>query len=163
VTLETTSLTNSNGITNAGLLPTKPTLSSANRIKTWNVQTFRILYTTFVRPHLEYAASAWSPYHTKDIKLLEQVQRRATKLVKEFKHLPYAERLNAIGLTTLATRRTIGDLIDYFKIVNNLNIVAWHNPNPPNCSTRGHSLRTTRQITTFLPRNYFLSRGCSKM
>ncbi len=52
------------------------------------------------------------------------------------------------------------DLIDYFKIVNNLNIVAWYNPNPPSCSaynTRGHSLRTTRQITTCLSTNHFLS------
>ena len=31
------------------------------------VDMWRRLYTTYIRPHLEFAASAWSPYLKKDI------------------------------------------------------------------------------------------------
>ena len=34
---------------------------------------FKRLYTTFVRPHLEYAQSVWSPHLQKQINLLEKV------------------------------------------------------------------------------------------
>jgi ribonuclease P/MRP protein subunit RPP40 len=37
-----------------------------------------ILYKTFVRPHLEFAASVWNPYAANDISVLEKFQRRAT-------------------------------------------------------------------------------------
>ena len=36
------------------------------------------LYTSYVRPHLEYAISAWSPYTKADKLTLEKVERRAT-------------------------------------------------------------------------------------
>jgi len=40
-----------------------------------------LLYKTFVRPILEYTNAIWGPYYITDQKLLERVQRRATKLV----------------------------------------------------------------------------------
>jgi len=37
-------------------------------------QSFILLYKGFIRPHLEYAIQAWSPYLRKDIDRLERVQ-----------------------------------------------------------------------------------------
>ena len=51
---------------------------------------------------------------------LEGVQRRFTRLINGIGTLPYSERLEALNLTTLAERRLRGDLIETFKIVNNL-------------------------------------------
>ena len=39
-------------------------------------------YCAFVRPHLEYASTAWDPHLKKDITQLEVVQRRAARFVK---------------------------------------------------------------------------------
>ena len=38
-------------------------------------------YTTMVRPVLDYASTVWDPHHQGDIKILEQVQRRAARYV----------------------------------------------------------------------------------
>ena len=59
------------------------------------------LHKQMVRPHLEYAIQAWSPYLQKDIDKLEKVQRRATKMIKDLEHLDYNSRLEQLGLTTL--------------------------------------------------------------
>ena len=66
---------------------------------------FLILYKGFIRPHLEYAIQAWSPYLQKDIEYLEKVQRRATKLVKGIGSMLYSKRLDELKLTTLEKRR----------------------------------------------------------
>ena len=122
----------------------------------WSIPTFRTLYTTFVRPHLEYAVQAWSPYRKRDIAALEQVQRRATKIVTSLKNLSYTERLRALNLTTLRDRRTRGDLIQYFKIYKEINIVKWCNDSNipsslysdgPASRIRGERHRLSRQFT----------------
>ena len=76
------------------------------------------LYKAIVRPHLEYCIQAWRPYRKKDIDTLERIQRRATKMIPELRDLSYEERLQECGLTTLDTRRLIGDQIEVFKILN---------------------------------------------
>ena len=71
-----------------------------------------------VRPHLEYAVQVWNPYFSKDKQLLENVQRRATKLIGCLRDLPYESMLRILGLTSLELRRIPGDLIQVFKIVH---------------------------------------------
>ena len=79
---------------------------------------FKILFTTHVRPHLEYCQSVWSPHLKKDITIIENVQRRGTKLINGFKNLTYSERLTRLELPTLRFRRLRGDMIECFKHFN---------------------------------------------
>jgi len=78
---------------------------------------FLLLYKSYIRPKVEYCIQAWSPYRIKDIKCLENVQRRATKMVEGIGKLGYDERLRKLGLTTLETRRKRGDMIEIFKLM----------------------------------------------
>jgi ribonuclease P/MRP protein subunit RPP40 len=79
---------------------------------------FIILYKALVRPLLEYATPVWSPYLKKDIRALERVQRRATKVVPRIKHMEYEDRILQIGLPTLEYRRDRADMIQVFRILN---------------------------------------------
>ena len=76
---------------------------------------FRRIYTAFVRPHLEFAQTVWSPYLVKHINALENVQLRATKLVDGLAKLDYQERLKRLNLPTLLFRRRRGDMIEMYK------------------------------------------------
>ena len=78
----------------------------------------RSLYSTFVRPFLEFAVPVWSPILIGDCDVIEKVQHRATKLVSSINELSYNNRLKALNLTTLVERRQRGDMIQLYKIIH---------------------------------------------
>ena len=71
----------------------------------------------FVRPHLEYAIPAWSPWQQKDIDMLEKVQRKATRRMSDVTRT-YEERLRQLKITKLEERRKRGYAIKVFKYLN---------------------------------------------
>ena len=84
---------------------------------------FTKLYKALVRSHLEYGNVVWSPYLKRQSVQLERVQRRATKLVPECKDMNYDQRLRYLKIYSLKGRRLRGDLIQTYKIFQNLDAV----------------------------------------
>jgi len=85
-----------------------------------DIELMRRLFTTIVRPHLEYANIIWHPYLKKDIELIEGVQHRATKMVPGLSKFTYQERLRRMDLPTLVYRRARGDAIDAYKYLHGI-------------------------------------------
>ena len=64
-----------------------------------------------------FKAQAVGPFMRKDVEVLEKVQRKATRLVKEVRHLSYEERLKKLQLLSIQERSLRGDLIETYKIM----------------------------------------------
>ena len=106
-----------------------------------DVQSRQVLYTTLVRPIVEYAAQLWSPYTATHRGLLEQIQRRATKFILNYppREVTYVDRLTQLNLLPLETRREIQDLVLVFKFKNgliNTNFSPFLSPVAPHYRTR---------------------------
>ena len=78
------------------------------------------LYTSTVRPHLEYASQVWNPHLTKHVNQLEQVQKFALKMCLKQWNLSYPDLLQLSSLSNLAARREHLNLYYFYKIVNGL-------------------------------------------
>ncbi len=55
------------------------------------------------RPHLEYGNAICHPRYIVNMKKIEGVQCRATKLVPDLKDMPYRERLQSLNFVGLET------------------------------------------------------------
>ena len=69
------------------------------------------LYSALMRPHLQYRVQAWGPQE-KGIELLEQVPKRAMKMIRGLQHFLYEDRLRELGFS--AWRRLQGDYREAF-------------------------------------------------
>ena len=89
---------------------------------------FTTLYKSIVRPHLEYGSNIWSVMYKKEAIQIENIQ-----------HLSYSDRSRYLGLPSLQYRRLRSDMVETFRINNNIDKVNSNAIFPKNeNTTRGH-------------------------
>lgn len=118
------------------------------------------LYKSIVRPHLEYANVIWHPMYKRQLKLIEKVQRRFTKIIPNFKDLTYNERLKRLRLPSIKYRQIRADLIQTYKIIHRIdNLTCSDFFNFSNNQTRNSKLKLFKeQATTNVRRNFLTNR-----
>ena len=72
-----------------------------------SINNFILLYRSIVRSLLDYCVSVWVPYKKGDIEVLEKVQKKATKIIPEIRHLLYRDCLKVCK--TVSCQRYITD------------------------------------------------------
>ena len=105
------------------------------------------LYKTFVRPKLEHAVAAWSPWQEGDKEILEKVQRRMVRMISDKKGRTYEEQVENVGLTPLTERRQRGDMMETFRTLKGFNRVEkanWFKFRDPNSN---RATRATVSVT----------------
>ena len=85
---------------------------------------------------MEYATPAWSPWQAGDCELLEKVQRISGY------NGTYEEKLKQLNLQTLSQRRFRADMIETYKILNNIS-----NVNPEVWFTRSNPNRVSTRLS----------------
>ena len=117
------------------------------------------LYTSLVRPHVEYAAPVWDPHTLHDIQSLESVQKFALRACSKQWDWGYSELMDMFNLPSLENRRLYLKLCHLFKIVHGLcnfpSDVVVPKSNPSHIS-RSYTLhqpfaRTSSFYSSFIP------------
>ena len=105
------------------------------------------LYTTMVRSVLEFGAPTWSPYYSKDIDILENVQNRCLRLSKE-----------EITLPSLSRRRLEQDLCEVYKYIHgHYKTGSGELFHMAHRQLSGHSRKLFRPSSKTVPRSNFFS------
>jgi len=78
---------------------------------------FKKLYVQYVRPHLEFASPAWSPWHEADKSEIEKIQKKAVNMISGLENGSYEEKCTVLGLETLEARRKKQDLLEMYKVM----------------------------------------------
>jgi hypothetical protein len=112
---------------------------------TRNITVLLKLYTTIVRPVLEYACIIWSPAKRALVSKIEKVQRHYTKGIRSIKHLSYKDRLRVLNICSLEERRNIIDIRNTYNMLfskfSHLRALFRLRHDGSNRRLRGHSLQ----------------------
>ena len=111
---------------------------------------FLTLYKSLIRSHLDYGNLIFYPTTKKYKRVLENAQRRATRLVPELRGLLYRERLVELNLSTLDYRRKRFDIIQVFKIkhvhkIDDIDMNVFFSF-AVNTQLRGHNLKLKKNL-----------------
>ena len=104
---------------------------------------FLLLYLTYVRPHLEYAAVVWDPHQQGLITALENVQKFALRACTRNWKSDYNTLLERCKVPTLAQRRQFMKLCFMYQVVNQLLVF------PPEFIERRTLSRSLRNSSVF--------------
>ena len=109
---------------------------------------------------MEHGAPAYYPCTKGEIKQLEYVQRLGSRMVPDFRHLPYNLRCHALNLYTMEYRRIRADMIFLYRLLvcRNYPDLEGLFPLASSDRTRGHPYKLEVQRTDGLPQAYRLSR-----
>jgi len=79
-----------------------------------DIADIRLIYKTYIRPHMEFCIQAWSPHF--DIDVLERVQKRQ-QICYQCCGSIVMSLLQMIGVTSLEESRLRGDMIEVYKLL----------------------------------------------
>jgi len=129
-------------------------------LRNLDIADFRLIYKTYIRPHMEFCVQAWSPRFVKDIDVLERVQKAATNLVRMLRKYSYATRLKMIGITSLEERRLRGDMIEVYKLLTGKEQIDYRqffNSADTPYGLRGHEKKLAKDRSRLDSRKFFFS------
>ena len=123
----------------AGGLATNLLRSTLNRESSFMIT----LYTTHIRPILDYCSCLWNSGYVGDLHRLESVQRRWTRHISGLENVDYASRLKLLNLYSVKGRLLRADLIKYWKIFHGKCVISPDRLFPPisDSRTRGHPFK----------------------
>ena len=112
----------------------------------------------FYPENIPYIKDVIDVIYKKEAIQIENVQRRATKLVKNIQHLSYTERLKYIRLSSLQYRRLRAHMVETFKILYNIDKVQHEHIFPiSRTATRGHNQKIYKKNCRTNIRKYSFS------
>ena len=101
----------------------------------------------------------WGPFYIQDQRIVESIQRRATRLVPGIRHLTYADHLSILNIPSLLYRRKCGDMITLYQIFHglvDLELLDFFSLSSYS-STRGHSRKLYKSRSSCRARSKFFS------